>query len=68
MQVDYDYLKRWLSAREIREIREGNNKSGIKLSRQQTLNIMKGKSKNFPFLNELIEVAKHNEVMSTINT
>ncbi|MGC3945388.1 MAG: hypothetical protein QM762_12880 [Chryseolinea sp.] len=64
--VDYEYLKTWLSEKEIREIREGKNNLGIKLSRQSAYLIMKGRVKNFPFLNLLIKKAKENEKISTL--
>lgn len=63
----YDYLKRWLSREQIRRIREGNNPEKIKLSRQQVLNIMKDKSKNYTFLNILLNQARENEALSINN-
>jgi hypothetical protein len=62
---NYEYLKRWLSPDEVRKIRNGANPHGIKLSRQQTYLIMKGKSKNYPFRNYLVQVARQNEEIST---
>lgn len=63
--ADYGYLKKWLSSREIKKIREGGNSKGIVLSRAQVYNIMKGKSKNFEFRNILIEKARYNELLNT---
>jgi hypothetical protein len=64
----YEYLKEWLSAKEIKRLREGDNALGIVLTRQQVYNIMKGTSKNPPFLNILIAKAKENEqIQSSIS-
>lgn len=69
VEVDYAYLKQWLSRDEIRRIREGKNELGqivrSPVSRQQLWKIMKRQSKNYPVLNLLIETAKQNERIST---
>ena len=58
---NYEYLKRFLSRRDLKMLREGNNRLGITLTQRQVHNIMTGKSKNYPFLDILMERAKHNE-------
>lgn len=64
-QVNYEYLKRWLDSRWLKKVREGNNELGVKLSRTQVWNIMKGRSKNFEFRNILVRQAILNEELST---
>jgi hypothetical protein len=59
--VDAKYLLTWLSRREIRRIRDGENPGGVKLSRRQVYNIIHGRSKNFVFRNYLLDAARENQ-------
>jgi len=64
MNVDYEFIKKWMSEKELRDIREGDNPHGIVVSRQQMWNIIKGSSKNFRLRNYVVERAIYNESLN----